>query len=157
MAKIRWVCSSKHSSRRSNPERDPKTENHGVQTWAGMTSASGTASQNGLDEPLGRDSEDRAAVRAARFPIRAEGSVDPSAASSPGNKDEEVRLVRAAVLLPDRRDLGRREEPDALVAQEAVPLWLKTFLRGRFHQEGWVKSPVPRRSIPFRLAQWARA
>src|SRR3989338_8119797 len=31
------VISSKHSSKESNPDLEPNTENHGVQAWAGTT------------------------------------------------------------------------------------------------------------------------
>ena len=38
------VRSPKHASRESKPDLDPKTENHGVQTWAGMKKARSSAS-----------------------------------------------------------------------------------------------------------------
>src|SRR5512143_1970504 len=43
-AKIEGVISSKHSSIVSKPELAPKSENHGVQMWDGMTTARGAVS-----------------------------------------------------------------------------------------------------------------
>ncbi|MBA7712662.1 hypothetical protein ES703_121645 [subsurface metagenome] len=39
------VRSSKHSSKVSKPDLDPNTENHGVQTWAGIKKALSLASR----------------------------------------------------------------------------------------------------------------
>src|SRR3972149_613367 len=62
-----WMClenSPKHSSMESNPERLPKTENHGVHACAGTTMASGSASKtiftrSWAEKPnIGRPSEE---------------------------------------------------------------------------------------------------
>src|SRR5713101_5971297 len=103
-AKTYGSSSSKHSSRLSKPDSEPRTAKCGVQIWAGTKSTSGQTSRLMAIEP-----QDGPPVR-LEIADGPQTTIEHFGMRQIGEHDEIVHFARTAMLLVDRADLHREQK-----------------------------------------------